>query len=70
MIIRTKATWIGGSEKNTKLFANLERTRSEEKIIKQIRIVRTENKLESNPKEVLSYLQQFYKKNFIQKIMI
>jgi len=51
MIIRTKAIWIVGSEKN------LERTRSEEKIIKQIRI---ENKLESNPKEVLSYTQQFY----------
>ena len=59
MIIRTKAIWIEGSEKNTKFFANLERTRSEEKIIKQIRI---ENKLESNPKKVLSYIQQFYKK--------
>jgi len=66
MIIRTKAICIVGSEKNTIFFANLKRTRSEEKIIKQIHI---ENKLESNPKEVLSYIQQFYKTN-IQKIMI
>ena len=40
-MLRSKAEWIEGAEKNTKYFANLEKYHSEKKTIKQIKMTKT-----------------------------
>ena len=58
ILLRSKAEWIEGSEKNSKYFANLEKKRAEQKNIKQIRD--NTNNILSDPKPILKYAKEFY----------
>ena len=59
ILLRAKAEWIEGAEKNTKYFSNLEKKRSENKTIKRL----SNNFREvTNPKEVLEEINLFYKR--------
>ena len=57
IIIRSKAEHVESNEKNSKLFSNLEKKRSESKIIKQLNIKGT---LIKNQEEILKQQQIFY----------
>ena len=59
IILRAKAEWVEGGEKNTKYFANLEKKRSETKTIKRLLIDNTEL---TNPESILNETQKFYAK--------
>ena len=57
IIIRSKAEYVESDEKNSKLFSNLEKKRSESKIIKQLNVKGT---LIKNQEEILEQQQIFY----------
>ena len=57
ILIRTKAVWIEGAEKNTKYFASLEKKRAEQKIIKQLKI---NNNIETNGSILLGHIKEYY----------
>ena len=67
ILLRARAEWIEGAEKNTKYFSNLEKKRAEEKSIKQLFV---DDKLITEQKHIMSstakFYEQLYKKdNFI-----
>jgi len=55
ILIRSKAEYIEGAEKNTKYFANLEKKRAESKIIKTL-----EMGLWQKSDEILYYTKKYY----------
>ena len=57
-IFRSKITWSEEGERNTKYFLNLERRNYAKKHIKKLM---TDDKLITNPKEILEAQSQFYK---------
>ena len=57
LLLRSKAEWIEGAEKNTKYFANLEKKRAEHKTITQLNI--NEN-IETDKHKILSYVKSYY----------
>jgi exonuclease III len=59
IMIRAKARWIGEGEQNSSFFANLEKRNFENKIIKEIH---TDNKVITEPKEILEEEKSFYDK--------
>ena len=59
IILRAKAAWVEGAEKNTKYFSNLEKKRAESKTI--TRLI-DENKTDiTKPEYILNETKQFYK---------
>ena len=60
-IIRAKAEYIEGGEKNSKYFANLEKKRSEAKTLH--RLVTERNEI-TNQKEILEEVRRFYEKMY------
>ena len=65
-IIRSKAEYIEGGEKNTKYFANLEKKRSEAKTLHKLN---TERKEITNQKEILNEVRSFYEKLYTEQIV-
>ena len=63
IIIRSKAQIVEHNEKNTKLFSNLEKKRSESKVIKQLNI---KNKIITDQEQILNK-QHFFTKTYIKK---
>ena len=58
IILRAKAEWVEGAEKNTKYFSNLERKRAESKTI--TRLI-DKNDIEiTTPANILNEKKQFY----------
>lgn len=57
ILLRAKAEWVEGAEKNTKYFANLEKKKAEGKTIKSLRI---NDKEITNHEDILKYTKQFY----------
>ena len=57
ILIRSKAEYIEGAEKNTKYFANLEKKRAETKTIKRLE---TENSTLTKNDDILNYTKTFY----------
>jgi exonuclease III len=57
ILLRAKADWIEGAEKNSKYFASLEKKRAEEKIIKTISC---NNQELTNQAEILKYVAKFF----------
>ena len=60
ILLRTRAEWVEGAEKNTKYFANLERKKAESKTIKQIRT--NDGYIEKDTNNVLTFVKNFYGK--------
>ena len=58
VLLRSKAEWIEGSEKNSKYFANLEKKKAEHKIISQLRD--NKNNIETNQNNILNQIKDFY----------
>ena len=59
IILRAKAAWVEGAEKNTKYFSNLEKKRAESKTV--TRLI-DKNKTEiTKPENILNETKQFYK---------
>ena len=65
IIIRAKAEWVEGAERNTKYFANLEKKKQETKTIKKLNINGTEI---TEPANVLNETKSFYKKLYKKDI--
>ena len=59
ILLRAKAQWIEGSEKNTKYFANLEKKRAEAKSIQQLKT--KNNSIIQDQKDILNHTANFYK---------
>ena len=59
IILRAKAEWVEGAEKNTKYFSNLEKKRAESKTI--TRLVNKNNIEITSPDNILDETKQFYK---------
>ena len=57
ILIRSKAEYIEGAEKNTKYFANLEKKRAESKVIKKLE---TENGTLTKNDGILNYTKNYY----------
>ena len=57
LIIRSKAQFVEISEKNSKLFLNLEKKKSERKCLKQLKI---DNNIITEPKDILLQQKMFY----------
>lgn len=57
IILRSKAEWVEGTEKNTKYFSNLEKKRSEQKTIKQLVI---NGALVNDATHILNHVKDFY----------
>ena len=60
LILRTRAEWIEGAEKNTKYFASIERKKAEAKTIKQLRT--DQGLIEKDSKKILAYTKDFFGK--------
>ena len=58
ILLRSKAEWIEGSEKNTAFFANLEKKRVSEKTVKLLR--NKDGKLLKHNKDILTEISHFY----------
>ena len=58
VILRAKARWVEQSEKSTKYFFQLEKTRSKNKVMSK---VETENGIITDPKKILQAQSSFYK---------
>ena len=65
-IIRSKAEYIEGGEKNTKYFSDLEKKRSEAKTLHKLN---TERKEITNQKEILNEVRSFYEKLYTEQIV-
>ena len=59
IILRAKAEWVEGAERNTKYFSNLEKKRAENKTIK--RIFDNNNTEITEPEKILKETKTFYK---------
>ena len=57
ILIRAKADWIEGAEKNTKYFPNLESKRSEQKVLKQLKI---NDEIEHDHAKILEHVKQYF----------
>jgi len=66
-LIRSKAEWIEGAEKNTKFFANFESKRSEQKVIKQLRI---NNTIETDHVTILKEIKEYYASLYTADILM
>ena len=66
IIVRSKADFVENNERNTKLFSNLEKKRSESKVIKQLNI---NNKTVVEPTEILNQQKRFYETYIKKKIV-
>ena len=64
IIVRSKADFVENNERNTKLFSNLEKKRSESKVIKQLNI---NNKTVIQPNEILNQQKLFYESPYKEK---
>ena len=64
LIIRSKAQFVENSEKNSKLFSNLEKKQSERKKLKQVKI---DNNIITVPKEILLQQKIFYQNLYRSK---
>ena len=67
ILLRAKAEWIEGAEKNTKYFSNLEKKKSENKTIK--RIVKNNNEY-TNYKDILEETKSYYKTLYSKDITL
>lgn len=67
LLLRSKAEWVEGAEKNTKYFANLERKRSEERSIKQLTI---NNILENDHSNIMKHIKQYYQHIYSEDLNI
>ena len=66
LILRSKANIVEHDEKNSKYFASLEKKRSETKLISRLCI---NNVISTNPKEILTEIQTFYKNLYNKREM-
>ncbi len=63
-MLRSKAEWIEGSEKNSKYFANLEKKHSENKTITRLNI---NGQTITNNNEILHEENKYYQKLYTNK---
>ena len=59
ILLRSRAEYIEGAEKNTKYFANVEKKRAEQKVI---RTLNTDSDTLNNNQDILDYTMQYYAK--------
>jgi len=60
ILLRSKAEWVDGSEKNSKYFANLEKKAATHKIINQLKD--NKNNIETNQTNILNQIKDFYQR--------
>jgi len=58
ILLRSKAEWVEGSEKNSKSFANLENKKAKQKRISQLKD--NTNNIETNQNNILNQIKVFY----------
>ena len=63
IIIRAKAEYVEGMEKNTKYFANLEKKKTEQKNIKHLKI---NGSVTENQFEILNHAMEYYKNLYME----
>lgn len=68
ILLRSKAEWVEGSEKNTKYFANLEKKNAEQKIISQLKD--NSNNIETNQNKILTKIKDFYERLYKKDLQI